>query len=169
MNLFKGFTFTSRFGYRINLSNSHSYQAPYYVGPRGSQDNYSISASANTGFYYQWENFANYMVTIARKHSITAMAGMSFIQNNSDNVSASANGPDILTSYEPNFHYINYVKGDASKSIGNAPGQSASLAYFGRLIYSYDNRYSNSCHLFLISSASVRSIPFLSFIEPIFA
>ena len=25
------------------------------------------------------------------------------------------------------------------------------------------------CHLFLISSASVRSIPFLSFIEPIFA
>jgi len=25
-----------------------------------------------------------------------------------------------------------------------------------------------SCHLFLISSASVRSIPFLSFIEPIF-
>ena len=27
----------------------------------------------------------------------------------------------------------------------------------------------NSCHLFLICSASVRSIPFLSFIEPIFA
>ena len=26
-----------------------------------------------------------------------------------------------------------------------------------------------SCHLFLISSASVRSIPFLSFIKPIFA
>ena len=142
LNLFKGFTFTSRLGYRINQSTSHSYTAPYYVGPRGSQDNYSISASANTGYYYQWENFANYMVTIARKHTITAMAGMSFIQNNSDNVSASASGPDILTSYEPNFQYINYVKGDASKSIGNAPGQSASLAYFGRLIYSYDNRYS---------------------------
>ena len=139
---FKGFTFTSRFGYRINQSTSHSYTAPYYIGPRGSQDNYSISASANTGFYYQWENFANYNVTIARKHSITAMAGMSFIQNNSDNVSASSSGADILTSYEPQFQYINYVKGDASKSIGNAPGQSASLAYFGRLIYSYDNRYS---------------------------
>ena len=139
---FKGFTFTSRFGYRINQSTSHSYTAPYYIGPRGSQDNYSISASANTGFYYQWENFANYNVTIAKKHNITAMAGMSFIQNNSDNVSASSSGADILTSYEPQFQYINYVKGDASKSIGNAPGQSASLAYFGRLIYSYDNRYS---------------------------
>ena len=29
--------------------------------------------------------------------------------------------------------------------------------------------YSSSCHLFLISSASVRSVPFLSFIVPIFA
>ena len=27
---FKGFTFTSRFGYRISQSNSHSYSAPYY-------------------------------------------------------------------------------------------------------------------------------------------
>ena len=33
--------------------------------------------------------------------------------------------------------------------------------------FSYRSLY--SCHLFLISSASVRSIPFLSFIEPIFA
>jgi TonB-linked SusC/RagA family outer membrane protein len=142
LNLFKGFTFTSRFGYRINQSTSHSYQAPYYIGPRGSQNNYSISASASTGYYYQWENFANYNITIARKHNITAMAGMSFIQNFSDSVSASANGTDILSSYEPQFRYINYVKDDATKGIGNAPGESASLAYFGRLIYSYDNRYS---------------------------
>ena len=139
---FKGFTFTSRLGYRINQSSSHSYTAPYYIGPRGSQDNYSISASANTGYYYQWENFANYNITIARKHNITAMAGMSYRETNSDNVSASSSGADILTSYESNFQYLNYVKGDASKTISNAPGKSASLAYFGRLIYSYDNRYS---------------------------
>ena len=139
---FKGFTFTSRLGYRISQSTSHSYQAPYYIGPRGSNDNYSISASANTGYYYQWENFANYNVTIARKHNITAMAGMSYIENNTDNVSASSSGADILTAYDPQFQYLNYVKGDASKTIGNAPGRSAQLAYFGRLIYSYDNRYS---------------------------
>ena len=34
-------------------------------------------------------------------------------------------------------------------------------------IFLYSSVY--SCHLFLISSASVRSMPFLSFIEPIFA
>ena len=138
----KGLTITSRLGYRINQSVSHSYTAPYYIGPRGSQDNYSISANANTGYFYQWENFANYNVNIQRKHDITAMIGMSYRENNSDNVIASSSGADILSAYEPQFRYLNYVKGDASKSIGNAPGKSASLAYFGRLIYTYDNRYS---------------------------
>ncbi|MCQ2129757.1 MAG: TonB-dependent receptor [Bacteroidales bacterium] len=137
----KGLTITSRLGYRLAMSTSHSYTAPYYIGPRGSQDNYSISANANTSWYYQWENFANYIKNFG-KHSITAMAGMSYRENNSDNVSASSSGADILSSYEPQFQYLNYVKGDASKSIGNAPGKSADLAYFGRLIYSYDNRYS---------------------------
>ena len=136
----KGLTITSRLGYRITQSSSHSYTAPYYIG-RGSQDNYSISANVNTGWYYQWENFANYTKTFG-KNNITAMVGMSYRENNSDNISTSASGPDILTAYEPAFLYMNYVKGDVSKSVGNAPSRSASLAYFGRLIYSYDNRYS---------------------------
>ena len=138
----KGLTFTSRLGYRISQSSSHSYSAPYYIGPRGSNDNYSISASASTGYYYQWENFANYNVTIAKKHNITAMVGMSYIENNSDSVSASSSGTDILSFYDPNFRYLNYLKSDATKNVSNAPGKSVQLAYFGRLIYSYDNRYS---------------------------
>ena len=137
----KGLTVTSRFGYRLNMSTSHSYTAPYYIGPRGSEDNYSISANANTGWYYQWENFANYLFNLG-KHNFTVMAGMSYRESNSDNVSASSNGADILTSYEENFRYLNYVKSSATKSIGNAPSKSASLAYFGRFIWNYDNRYS---------------------------
>lgn len=137
----KGLIITSRLGYRISQSTSHSYTAPYYIGSRGSVDNYSISASANTGYYYQWENFANYSKTFG-KHDLSAMVGMSYRENNSDGVSGSSSGEDILTSYEENFRYLNYLKSDASKSVSNAPNRSASLAYFGRLVYSYDNRYS---------------------------
>ena len=140
----KGLTVTSRFGYRLNYSNSHSYTSPYYIG-RGSRDYYDISATANTGYYYQWENFANYMLQLG-KHNFTAMAGMSYRENNYDNVTSSAKGDTgvpILTSDEPQFRYISYVKsGDGiTKSISNSPGKSASLAYFGRLIWSYDGRY----------------------------
>ena len=141
---FKGLVYTSRFGYRINQSNSHSFTEPYYCSPFIKADLYSISAGNNTGRYYQWENFANYNTTIARKHSLGLMAGMSYIESNNDNISTSASGADILTGYEPNFQYMSYLlSGDGvTKSISNAPSKSTSLSYFGRLTYSYDNRYS---------------------------
>ena len=70
------------------------------------------------------------------------MVGMSYIESNSDSASISASGEDILSSYEPQYRYINYLKDDAVKTVSNAPNRSASLSYFGRLGYSYDNRYS---------------------------
>ena len=139
---FKGFVFTSRFGYRLSQNNSHSYTAPYYSSNTVKSDNYSISASANNGWYYQWENFANYNRTFG-KHEVGAMAGMSYIENNWDNVSASASGTDILSGYAENFRYLDYLLTDGvTKNMNNAPGRSASLSYFGRLSYGYDNRYS---------------------------
>jgi len=140
---FKGFTFTSRFGYRIAQSTSHSYTEPYFSTATIKADNYNLSASANTSYYYQWENFANYNRTFG-KHEVTAMVGMSYIENNYDNVSGSASGPDILKGYQSNFQYLSYLKdsNSTSKSITNSPGRSANLSYFGRLGYAYDNRYS---------------------------
>ena len=141
MNLFEGFTFTSRFGYRISQSSSHSYSKPYYITAMASSPNYSISANVNTSYYYQWENFANYNRTFG-KHNIGAMAGMSYIESNSDGASISSSGTDILQSYEEPFLYINYLLDDAQKSVGNAPSKSTQISYFGRLMYTYDDRYS---------------------------
>ena len=138
---FKGLTITSRFGYRIGMSSSHSYSFPYYANTMASSDQYSISASVNNNFYYQWENFANYNRTFG-KHNVSAMVGMSYINSTSDGASISASGEDILSSYEPNFRYIAYLKDDIKPQVSNSPSRSASLSYFGRLGYSYDNRYS---------------------------
>ena len=137
----KGLTITSRLGYRLSYNTSHSYTAPFWIGDRGNQTTYSISANHNTSWYYQWENFANYNTTIAEKHNIGAMIGMSYRENNTDNSSISSSGSDILQSYEENFRYISYLKDDAPKSVSNSPGKSASMAYFGRVNYNYDNRY----------------------------
>ena len=138
----KGLVITSRFGFRITQSNSHSYQAPFFSNGKADVKTYTLRAAANTGLYYQWENFANYNKIFAQKHNLNLMAGMSFIKNKSDNVSGTATGSDILKGYEPNFRYLNYVKDDATKKFSNSPSESASLSYFARLGYSYDNRYS---------------------------
>lgn len=143
----KGLVITSRFGYNVAQSSSHSYSTPYFATTQAKSDDYSISANVNTNYYYQWENFANYNLTID-KNNITAMAGMSYTENNWDNISTSASGPDILRGYEPNFRYMDYVKSNmvdnvekTTKSFGNAPGKSTQMSYFGRLIYSYANKY----------------------------
>ena len=140
---FNGFTFTSRFGYRINQNSSHSYSAPYYINDMAKGDQYSLSAGVNTGYYYQWENFANYNRTFG-KHAIGLMAGMSYTENNSDNASISVQDNDILKSYEPNFRYLynSYLLDDPTRSVDNRPSKSVNMSYFGRLTYSYDNRYS---------------------------
>ena len=141
---FKGFTFTSRFGYRITQSTSHSYTKPYWLTSMANSKNHEISAGVNTGYYYQWENFANYNRTFG-KHTVGAMAGMSFSEQRSDNASLSASGPNALKGYEPNFLYMNYVNPieSTTRSYSNAPNiDEVVLSYFGRLMYSFDNRYS---------------------------
>ena len=135
-----GLTITSRFGYRIGQNSSHSYSKPYWLTAMAQSTNYDISANVNTSYYYQWENFANYLKTFG-KHTVGAMVGMSYIEDHSDNASISSNGPDILKGYDENFRYIDYLTSDATKNVGNAPNMSAQLSYYGRLQYSYDNRY----------------------------
>jgi len=139
----KSLVFTSRFGYRLSFNNSSDWNEPYYVSGNALQNTYSISASSNNSIYYQWENFANFNKTFADVHSVSAMAGMSFIQNNSNGTNASASGKDIMKSYDLNYRYVSQVKSEdgVTKNIGNQPGYSRSLAYFGRLGYSYNNKY----------------------------
>ena len=136
----KGLTITSRFGYRIGSSNSHSFSKPYWLTGMAQSNDYSISSNVNSSWYYQWENFANYTVNLGR-HTLGAMVGMSYTEDHSDNNSISVTGPDILKGYEENFRYIDYLNGSKAPSVGNEPGMSTQLSYFGRLQYTYDNRY----------------------------
>lgn len=142
----EGVVMTSRFSYRIAQNNEHDYAEPYFMNGQAKATDYSISAKANNSHYYQWENFANFNKTFG-KHSAGGMIGMSYTEYRSDNVSGSATGTGgnkILSGDADNFKYLNYVNAaeTTTKSIGNLPGVAKSLSYFGRLLYTYDNRYS---------------------------
>lgn len=136
---FKGFTFTSRLGYRFGSGSSSGYNRPYFATSVTSSTTYSVSAGASTNNYYQWENFANYNRTFG-KHTINAMAGMSFQEAYSMSVTGSV---DKVTNVEmENWRYISNATTDAVKTIsGGTPSTSAQIGYFGRLGWAYDNRY----------------------------
>ncbi len=136
-------TFTSRLGYRLSFNNSSNWEFPYYLNAQTKGDNYRIEGASNNSTWYQWENFINYNQDFG-KHNVGAMAGMSYRQYDSNGVSANAQGPDILNAYESNYIYLNCVNGNEStvKNFSGMPNTTRALSYFGRLLYSYDNRYS---------------------------
>ena len=139
----KGLVITSRLGYRIAQGYTSNYEEPFYVNPKAHSETYSITASSSQNHFYQWENFANYNKVFAQKHAFGAMAGMSFTYSDNRGVNAGLSGVDPLKGYAPNFRYLTQDNGSGKKSIGGGtPSQTAQISYFGRLTYTYDNRYS---------------------------
>ena len=137
-------TITSRLGYRIAQGNGHSYGEPWYLSSMANSGTYSISANTNASLYYQWENFANFNKQFG-KHNLGAMVGMSFTKNHWDNTSVSSSDANMILrgNHAPNFRYIDCLNdnGKAHLSVGNTPGDATELSYFGRLSYSFDERY----------------------------
>ena len=131
-----GLVITSRFGYQGGYSHTNSYNYELYMTAKTNQS-MSISGSTNDRLYYQWENFANYTKQFGN-HEVTVMAGMSYQQTNTDNLRASANE---LSNYSPNFRYLNNAVNTAQMSVGGQPEVRANMSYFGRVGWSYANRY----------------------------
>ena len=140
----KSLTITSRLGYRIAQGNGHSYAEPFYLSSMAKSDNYSISANTNASLYYQWENFANWNKQFGL-HNVGAMVGMSFTKSHSDNTSVSSSDTQMILrgDHAPNFRYISSLNdnGKAHLTVGNTPNDATELAYFGRLSYSFADRY----------------------------
>lgn len=136
-NLLPGLVFTSRLGYQGGHSTTSTYDYEVYTTVKNNQA-MAISGSTNTRVYYQLENFANYTKTINKKHTINAMVGMSYQQTNTDDINASANA---LSYDSPNFHYLSNAVNTAQMSVGGEPIVRANMSYFGRLGYTFANKY----------------------------
>ena len=140
----KDLVITSRVGYRVSQAYANDYEYPFYANTKINSSMYKISEVSSQNYYYQWENFANYSKIIGGRHSLGAMAGMSYSLSDYRAVGATLEGSSPLNGYDENFRYINYDNGSGKKSFTGtvAPDRNTQISYFGRLTYTYDNRYS---------------------------
>jgi len=139
----KGMTITSRFGYTLGGDRSTNVNLPFYVSNNQYNDYVSMSSKNGTSISYQWENFVNYTHTWANVHTLSAMAGMSFIKSSSDSVQGelTANNEDAVTQNNSLFYYLNYASSSAIKTAKGELNESAKLSYFARLGYEYNGKY----------------------------
>ena len=142
----KSLTVTSRLGYTINSSISNNVTWPNVTNTDTVTDYVSISASAGTSTYYQWENFVNWNKSFVRKHNVSAMAGMSYSWRANFTLNGSISGTGLsdlgITKLDPNYAYFANQTGTATKTVSGAEKRNyAELSYFGRISYDYDNKY----------------------------
>ena len=133
----KDLVITSRLSIQTSNRMRKTYNAPYFANVTRFNGFPTLSRNANESFYYQWENFANYIKSIGR-HNITAMAGISFSQTHTENLST---GAIRLLSVDPLYRDFSWQHPDATRSISGSYTNAAQFSYFGRLNYAYANKY----------------------------
>lgn len=133
----KGLTLTSRFGFSFNDSYSHSYSRVYYNNQWANADRPTVSQSSPQRAYWQWENFANYSKSFGR-HNLGLMAGISYSEDTYQTLSGSI---DQLARNDENYAWLDFMGGNATKTLSGIETQTRKYSWFGRLNYNYGEKY----------------------------
>jgi TonB-linked SusC/RagA family outer membrane protein len=133
------------FGFRANTSFSRSYTPEYQLTASTFQDYDSVSQSSSVSTNWTWELTANYRKTFASDHTIEALAGTSI---EATGWGMSVNGTRSSTKFGTwNSANLSSVDGaltsdeHASMGGGNTVPYNDLLSFFGRLNYSYKDKY----------------------------
>ncbi|WPR73145.1 TonB-dependent receptor [Flavobacterium sp. NG2] len=136
VDIINGLKFKSNLGLQINNTKVDNFVPAYFVSSiiNSALSTYTLNRSENR--VYVLSNTLNYNVTLAKKHSISALLGQEVQELNFNNVNTTRN--DIPPSV------INPTLSAGSISSATNSGdisESRLLSFFGRFNYNYDDRY----------------------------
>lgn len=138
---FKGFTATSRIGYKVYKDNSKSFSpiVAYGVGKVFNNLRSRVDQSKSASNAYTWETFINYDNTFAEKHHATITLGTSAQRTWGDGLSAT--GFDVPNnSYE--FADISLANGlSDAKTNSSYVFDNRLTSYFARVQYDFLSKY----------------------------
>lgn len=138
VNFLKNFTARSSLGYNIDYNFNQSFDQPNIEASQGNGSEYKLSVSSGLGSVMTFTNTLNYQ-NVFSKHKLDILMGSEAIKDVSRSVSGSRE--DFFTD---NIYYL--VLGSGAKSINNSSSinDTRLFSLFGRLDYSFDNKYLTS-------------------------
>jgi TonB-linked SusC/RagA family outer membrane protein len=136
---FKNFVFTSRLGYTLGNISENTY-VPIRLDSFFDDADTPLTLKSNqySTRYYQWENFFNYTLETKEAGNFSIMGGMSY--SDYERVTTLTQTND-LSSTTPNFVYMDYSTNGADDYVGGNILNQRKIAYYGRLSWSYLDRY----------------------------
>ncbi len=142
-NTYLELKFLEDFKVKTNLSldggfgNTWGYKPEYYLNAAQINNETVVTNTSNRVFGLQWENTLSYDKVI-EKHTIQAMVGNTLRQYNGSDIGASKSG---LLIDDPKYAYLSLAKNEESASAWGGAWHNALVSYFGRVNYSYDDKY----------------------------
>ena len=132
--LYKGLTLTTEVEPDNNFITFYYYEPDYQFGELENNTRTSKWTKVNTR-YWSWRNFLNYNNTFNEVNYVQAMLGQEISDSHWENQVSAATGFLSNSAHDPSA-------GDVTKSSGTGSQSKNKLSsFFGRLFYSYDNRY----------------------------
>src|SRR5574344_593738 len=123
-----------RFAASYNLADSPETFGGYLEGEGASYSTNKLTESRNDDYHVTSQLLANYMLKI-NKHDLTLMAGFENYYTKSESLSASRDQYELT-----NYPYLNIGPDDYKDNSGTGSSYTSN-SFFGRMLYSYDNRY----------------------------
>ena len=137
VKLLKDLTFTSRFGYRYNISLGSGFTPIYFETSNIASGNTATSRTTRFTTDWTWENILNYNKKFNKNHELSIMAAMSVRDFYTENYSGAKK---YLPSEEAEFRYFDAAS-DTAPSLTGSGSALGMLSYLGRINYSLLNRY----------------------------
>lgn len=132
--LYKGLTLKTELSADYNANKFYYYQPDYKFGVLESNLRTGKWTKTDTK-YWSWRNILTYNETFADKHNVNVMLGQEMSHSHWESQASTAQGFLSNAVHDPSA-------GDASLSSGTGSQvNSALFSYFGRLFYSYADRY----------------------------
>ncbi len=123
------------FGTSIVTRGDNEYNARrLYSISDGQNGTASVANSRET--YWSFENYLTYNKRFAKNHSFTGLLGMSWQESNIFSINAGSQ--NFSTDF---FQYNNVGAGSSNPSYGSSRSRFAFNSYFGRINYSFKNKY----------------------------
>lgn len=134
-NIWNGITFKTELSADYNTNKFYLYMPDYYFSDYLNRDEREGTWTNTTTSYWSWRNILNYSVTLQEKHRLNAMLGQEMSHSHWESQASNASGFTSNSVHDPSA-------GDRAASTGTGSQNNTSLfSYFGRLFYSFDEKY----------------------------
>jgi TonB-linked SusC/RagA family outer membrane protein len=134
--IFEDLKFRSSAGIDLANNQNKGFYPIYFVTPTFKND---INSVYRDWAYYNtwtWENYATYSHVFAGKHDLSVMAGMSAQEQKYETLYGARKN---IPSNDPFMQYVS--AGTTDQESSNIGDGWSLLSYYGRVIYSFNNRY----------------------------